>query len=232
MVHSGLERAMSTSLEHVEFAENPDPRCPCVLLLDVSTSMQGASIDALNEGLQAFQREVSKDVVAARRVEVALITFATGAQTLQDFTTADLFVPPTLVARGQTHMGAGLETALDLLESRKSAYRSSGVAYYRPWIFLITDGAPVGEDAATLDAVRERLLVEQRAQKIAFFAVGTENADFSQLQRFTVADRPPLQLKGLQFVDLFVWLSWSQQAIAQSRPGEQVPLPPAGWAAV
>jgi uncharacterized protein YegL len=223
---------MTTTIDHVEFAENPDPRCPCVLLLDVSTSMQGASIEALNEGLQAFQREVSRDVVAARRVEVAIVTFASGAQTVQDFITADLFVAPTLVARGQTHVGAGLQTALDLLESRKGAYRASGVAYYRPWIFLITDGAPVGEDAATLDAARERLLAEQHANKLAFFAVGTENADFTQLERFTLADRPPLQLKGLQFVDLFVWLSWSQQAIAQSRPGEQVPLPPAGWAAV
>ena len=27
-----------------EFAENPEPRCPCVLLLDTSTSMQGESI--------------------------------------------------------------------------------------------------------------------------------------------------------------------------------------------
>ena len=26
--------------ESVEFAENPEPRCPCVLLLDTSASMQ------------------------------------------------------------------------------------------------------------------------------------------------------------------------------------------------
>ena len=32
----------------VEFAENPEPRCPCVLLLDTSGSMQGAPIEALN----------------------------------------------------------------------------------------------------------------------------------------------------------------------------------------
>src|SRR5262245_29383280 len=32
--------------EAVEFAENQEPRCPCVLLLDTSGSMQGAAIDA------------------------------------------------------------------------------------------------------------------------------------------------------------------------------------------
>ena len=223
---------MSTNLDHVEFAENPDPRCPCVLLLDVSSSMQGASIDALNAGLKAFQEEISRDAVAARRVEVAIITFATGAQTVQDFVTADQFVAPELVARGQTHLGIGIQTALNLLEARKAAYRNAGVAYYRPWVFLITDGAPLGESETVVNAARERLLAEQAANKLAFFAVGTENADFQQLQTFTTPDRAPLQLKGLQFVDLFVWLSWSQQAIAQSRPGEQVALPPTGWAAV
>jgi uncharacterized protein with von Willebrand factor type A (vWA) domain len=32
--------------ETVEFAENPEPRCPCVLLLDTSSSMRGAPITA------------------------------------------------------------------------------------------------------------------------------------------------------------------------------------------
>src|ERR1700680_3444214 len=110
---------MLTNLEHVEFAENPDPRCPCVLLLDVSTSMQGDSIEALNEGLKAFQREVSGDIIAARRVEIAIVTFGSRAETGQDFVTVDQFTAPELRAGGQTHMGAGIETALNLLEQRK-----------------------------------------------------------------------------------------------------------------
>jgi uncharacterized protein YegL len=223
---------MPAPFDHVEFAENPDPRCPCVLLLDVSASMQGPSIVALNEGLKAFEEEVSRDAVAARRVEVAVVTFSSGAETVQPFVTADQFSAPMLVARGQTHLAAGLQRALDLIEERKAAYRGSGVAYYRPWIFLITDGTPQGESTDVVEAARTRLLAEQQGRRLAFFAVGTENADFDTLARFTLPERPPLQLKGLQFVDLFVWLSWSQQAIAQSRPGEQVPLPPAGWAAV
>ena len=220
------------NLDQIEFAENPDPRCPCVLLLDVSWSMRGESIDALNAGLTAFQRDVSGDSVTARRVDIAIVTFGSGAQTVQDFVTVDQFVPPELTANGQTHMGLGIETALDLLERRKATYRSHAVPYYRPWLFLITDGAPLGEPPAVVDAARQRLLAEQGANKLAFFAVGTETADFENLRTFTVAERPPLQLKGVQFVELFVWLSQSQQAVAQSRPGDQVLLPPAGWASV
>jgi uncharacterized protein YegL len=223
---------MPTNLEQVEFAENPDPRCPCILLLDVSSSMKGEPIEALNEGLRAFKREVSKDIVAARRVEVAIVTFASEVHTVQDFVTVDQFDPPELVASGQTHMGAAIDTALNILELRKAAYRNSGVAYYRPWVFLITDGVPLGEPETVVSGARQRLMTEQQAHKLAFFAVGTEHADFQALETFTLPDRPPLQLKGVQFVELFVWLSWSQQAIAKSRPGDQVPLPPAGWAAV
>ena len=61
--------------EAVEFAENPEPRCPCVLLLDTSSSMQGLPIDALNQGLRTFKDELMKDPLASRRVEVAVVTF-------------------------------------------------------------------------------------------------------------------------------------------------------------
>ena len=34
-----------------DFASNPEPRCPCILLLDVSGSMNGRPINELNAGL-------------------------------------------------------------------------------------------------------------------------------------------------------------------------------------
>lgn len=53
--------------ELAEFAMNPDPRCPCVLLLDVSGSMAGESIQQLSEGYTAFLDALRLDAVAARR---------------------------------------------------------------------------------------------------------------------------------------------------------------------
>lgn len=218
--------------DDLTFADNPDPRCPCVLLIDVSSSMSGEPIRAVNEGLAAFQRETANDATASRRVEVAVITFGNGATVVQDFVTVDQFVPPELQAGGQTHMGAGIDAALDLLGRRKEVYKANGIAYYRPWIFMLTDGSPYGEPDAVVEAARQRLQAELAGNKTAFFAVGTETANFQKLQAFTAANRPPMKLNGLKFVDLFVWLSRSQQAVAQSQVGQQVALPPAGWAAV
>ena len=39
---------------------NPEPRCPCLLLLDVSGSMSGEPITELNEGLKAFRDQYPK----------------------------------------------------------------------------------------------------------------------------------------------------------------------------
>ena len=48
-----------------EFAENPEQRCPCVLLIDTSTSMRGPSIDQLNQALAEFKQELYADSMAA-----------------------------------------------------------------------------------------------------------------------------------------------------------------------
>lgn len=58
-----------------EFAENPAPRCPCVLLLDTSGSMEGDSIDELNRGVHAFREEIFNDSLSLKRVEIAVGTF-------------------------------------------------------------------------------------------------------------------------------------------------------------
>ncbi len=214
----------------VEFAENPEPRCPCVLLLDTSGSMKGSALDALNSGLQTYRDDLRRDALAAKRVEVAIVTFNSEITVVQDFTTADQFDPPVLTAQGLTHIGAGINKALDLIEVRKAQYRASGVAYYRPWVFLITDGAPQGEADGAVELAAQRIREDEAARRVAFFAVGVKDADMARLTDIVV--RTPLRLEGLNFVEMFVWLSASMQRISQSKPDDQVALPPPGWAVI
>jgi uncharacterized protein YegL len=65
----------SSYFDQAEFAENPEPRCPVVLVLDTSGSMQGKPIEELNEGLRAFAAALKGDRLASLRVEVAVVSF-------------------------------------------------------------------------------------------------------------------------------------------------------------
>ena len=74
-----------------DFASNPEPRCPCILLLDVSGSMSGRPINELNAGLVTFRDELLADPLALKRVELGIVTFGpVHALQRQRLTNADL----------------------------------------------------------------------------------------------------------------------------------------------
>lgn len=212
-----------------DFAENPENRCPCILLLDTSGSMQGQPINELNAGLQQFREDLLSDPMAAKRVEVAVVTFGP-VNVVSDFVSPDAFVVPHLVAASDTPMGAAIERALEMTAARKAQYLQFGVSYYRPWIFLITDGGPTDEWHRAAAQVKEG----EAARKFQFYAVGVQGANIEILKQISV--RQPLSLKALQFRELFSWLSNSLSAVSQSQLGEAVPLvnpaTPEGWATV
>lgn len=212
--------------EGVEFAENPEPRCPCILLLDTSGSMRGEPIEELNRGLSSFKDELMSDDMAMKRVEVSVVSFGP-VKVESEFETADSFQPPYLTAENDTPIGAAVDEALRMLEERKIQYRENGISYYRPWVFMITDGAPTDDWRRAAEKIQKA----EDSKSLMFFAVGVENANMQILRELSV--REPLKLKGLQFRELFSWLSHSLSAVSHSQVGDKVELAsPAGWGKV
>lgn len=222
---------MTDSFEQISFgtdsfADNPEPRCPCLLLLDTSYSMQGNPIEELNKGLVAYKDELAADSLAMKRVETAILTF--GPVNIENtFCTAQDFYPPSLEPQGNTPMGDAITQGLDMIRQRKEEYRQNGISFYRPWVFLITDGAPTDDWSQVTSLIKEG----EDSKSFAFFAVGVEGANMEILKQISV--REPLKLEGLKFRELFVWLSNSMKAVSQSIPGDAVKIEsPQGWAEI
>lgn len=209
--------------ETSDFANNPEPRCPCLLVLDTSGSMAGRRIDELNAGLATFRRELQSDGLAMKRVEVGIIGFGP-ARVLLDFESAATFTPPTLKAEGDTPMGLAIDMAIAMIAQRKNEYRQNGISYYRPWIFLITDGAPTDSWSRAAIDVRHG----EANKSFAFFPIGVQGANLAILSQ--ISERTPLTLDGLKFRELFSWLSSSLRSVSRSTPGTDIALaPPTGW---
>ena len=209
-----------------DFVSNPEPRCPCLLLLDTSHSMQGRPISELNRGIAAFKDELATDALAMKRVEIALVTF--GPVNIESsFQTPDYWQPTTFSTTGDTPMGEAIEQGLDMIKERKQRYKDNGISYYRPWIFLITDGAPTDNWQRAAQRIREG----EQNKEFSFFAVGVANADMGILAQ--IAPRGGLKLDGLKFRELFMWLSSSLSRVSASNTGDRVALPPpTGWTEV
>jgi uncharacterized protein YegL len=217
---------------------NLTQRTPCALILDASfsmTTLEGGRrrIDLLNEGIAAFSNALKEDLVALSRVQIAAINVGGPLGTprvFMDWTDASEFGPFQMTAGQDTPLGEAVSIALDAIELQKNTLRQNGISYTRPWLMVLTDGAPT--DAAS---VWRQACVALRAaeadRKVEVFLVGVGQADMVKLSELAV--RPPLAMSAVRFREFFVWLSASLGQIARSVPGARVDLPPNDpWASV
>ncbi|MCM1140260.1 MAG: VWA domain-containing protein [Muribaculum sp.] len=220
-----------------ESAQNLDQKCLCVLVLDVSGSMNGAKLDALNEGVSSFFKQIqtADDVPDSLidQLEIAVIQYDEEVKILRD---PKLLDPeekaPILTTRGSvTETVMAIEDAIQLVEDRKAFYKQTGQSYYRPWIIVMTDGEPYGSRASEND-------IETLSKKVEFESVPDANgngkkymiigigvgkdANMTTLARLTGGRAMPLD--GLKFGQFFKWLSSSMSKVSQSKEGDKIDI--------
>lgn len=181
--------------------------------------MASPRIDQLNAGLDRLHQALSADAMTMKRVEVGVITFGGEPLLRQPFATVD-HIPSLsgLTCSGGTPMGAAVTMALQTIELRKQDYRAHGIVYLRPWLWIITDGAPTDDIKAPAAALKEA----EARDKVIVFTLGVDGADFNTLS--TLGARPPLVLHGLDFPKHFEWLGNSLRTGSTGTPDGSIRL--------
>ena len=232
-----------------EVAENYEQKCLCVLVLDISGSMNeiidstgivdtgktifvdgknynvvegGVSkLDNLNEGLKSFYEDIEKDETTSQRLELSVVTFNDFVNIIQEPSLISNCKVPILEASGDTALIEAVDEAIAMVDARKKWYKSTGQPYYRPWIILITDGEP--NEGKKINTLSQRIKQDTANKRYVFLSIGVDNANMSVLQELQ-GNIPAMKLKGAKFSSFFRWLSASMGSIVTADEGQTINL--------
>lgn len=218
------KKLQQLSFSDIQFADNPEPRCPVVLVLDTSSSMSEVDIQQINSGIEVFREAILQDPIASLRVEIATISFGP-IKLVHDFVLVDEFSLPPLDITDSAPIGEAILFGLEMLESRKLTYKENYIQYCVPWLFLLTKGIPTSSWKS--EAAQAKQSVEDK--KAIFFVLGVKEANMDVLSQISPASDPPVMLEGVNFKDLFRWISEPRR----TESDVDIELPPtSGWTEV
>ena len=148
-------------------------RLPIYFLIDVSRSMGGDKMAAVNEGLQGIINKLRKDPVALETGYVSIITFSTEAYQVVPLTSVIDIQLPVIKALGWTNLEVGLSQLLDCMDKEivPNNIELEQKGDYKPIVVIFSDGGQSrGEWHNIIDRVHARFA---RCQNVtAFVATG------------------------------------------------------------
>ena len=119
---------------------------PLYIVCDESSSMAGASIQAVNDGIVELFDEINADPIVDARVRVGIVAFNDTARVLFPLTQlSDVTQIPVCVASGSTSYAAAFRLLKTQLETDVSSLRQQ-FNVHRPCVFFMSDGAPNNEN--------------------------------------------------------------------------------------
>ena len=129
---------------------------PVFLAVDVSASMAGGPIEALNKGLPDLKKEMLSNPTVGEIARVALVTFSDEARIvvpLCDLAYAEI---PEVLVEGGTNFAAAFRGIRAAIEDGMRAL-PKGTPVYRPVVFFMSDGEHMARESwdEALQALRD-----------------------------------------------------------------------------
>jgi len=201
-------------------------RLPIYLLIDTSGSMDGAPINAVNQGIHIMEAALRTDPRAVETAFISVLTFDSSARQVIPLVEVGSFTAPMLQASGATNLGEGLKLLEDCLRREVIANSTEGQkGDWKPLVFIMTDGLPTDAWESAADSIKR-----QKIGNIIGCAAG-DGADEQMLKRVAdhvvkLTDTSEASIQGF-----FKWVTQSAKvasASVGSQSGQQtgIALPP------
>jgi uncharacterized protein YegL len=219
----------------IDFGSADTRRMPVYLLLDVSGSMSGPAITAVEQGVQLLHNELLGQPQAVEMVHLSVITFGSSANQIIPLTPITSFTPPPLSAGGATALGAALRELGRALDREITPTTATKKGDYKPLVFLLTDGEPTDSWEPELTALNSRR--EKKAGSIIALGCG-DSVNTGVLRQITgsvllMTDVTPDNLRAFfKWVSASVTTASKSAATPSSGDAATLPPPPSGFTVV
>ncbi len=190
---------------------------PVLICCDISGSMCGVPIQALNRSVNRFAADVCKDSRAAGCVDVAVVGFNEAPRLEQNWRPITELHPVEFSGGGGTNLSAALEMSVEKLRERSHLYEDNGIEVKMPYLILITDG--YGGDVTE---IAEDIKKRTAARKMKLWILAVKGYDKETVAKLTDGKRvfELVDENGFDFSEFFDFMAVSIKAVSTSAPGQ------------
>lgn len=194
-----------------------------LVAVDTSGSVSGEAIRNINANLNNFKGIICEDPIAAKRVDVCVISFDDEVRVIQDWCPIKEMHSFELSCGGCTDLNDAVLTGIQKIRERSREYVEKGIVERKPYLIVMTDGfdTVTGNVDAAADLVYER--VTGGKMKLWFLGFGEyDKATASKLCRAHGDWCFEVKNGDFNFNDFFDFAANSVKAVSTSAPGEEV----------
>lgn len=161
-------------------------------LSEVEPSESVTRIQQLIQGLVMLYNKLTSEAITCNSVEISIVTFDDEARchleisNISDVSTRQI---NRLTTHNLTFMGEGLNMALDIMEDCLRDYQEFGVDYYTPWLIIMSDGEPNGDNHELNRAIARINNMRERENLVATAIAIGASADTTVFSRFVPQGR-------------------------------------------
>lgn len=190
-------------------------RLPIYLVVDTSGSMAGDKMTGVNQGMQMLHQSLMDSPQAVETVDLAVITFSSGAKVIEKRRPITQFEPIPLNAEGQTALGQAIDLLNEQLDKDHAERSKLNVRDYKTLVFIFTDGQPTDNYKEAANRLKNRSY--NKPGSIVVLAMGSDH----DINEAVLRDIGTVMLRmrdvtSDKLKSFFQWVSQSAQMVAKS----------------